>query len=83
MQKEAIYAIANLTTVKNQTLAKFILDENILDFICYALNSSKNDVLLVALEALYTLLNFGEIYFKVIFLFYQRQMKVKTLSQQK
>ena len=66
MQTEAIYAIANLTTVKNKNLAKYILDENILEYICYALNSSKNDVLLVSLEALFTLLNFGEIYFKVL-----------------
>ena len=63
VQKEAIYAIANLTTVDKFNIAKIILDEGILEYICYALNSSKNDVLLVSLEALYRLLDYGRIYF--------------------
>lgn len=64
VQKEAIFALANLTTVEKPNIAKFIFDEDILDYICFALKSSKNDVLLVALEALNRLLEYGNLYFR-------------------
>lgn len=56
--------MSNLTSVDKANVAKIIFDENILDYICYALKSSKNDILLVALEALNRLLEYGDLYFR-------------------
>jgi hypothetical protein len=56
--------LANLTTVEKPNIARIIFDEGILDFLCYGLNSSKSDVLLVTLEGLYRLLDYGQMYFQ-------------------
>ena len=52
-----------MTTIEKPNLIKTVFDEGILDYICFMLNSSKPDILLVSLEGLYRLLDYGRMYF--------------------
>ena len=60
VKKECIWAVCNLTSVNNPNYLKKILDQGILEIICFCLQIQDSKYLAVTIEALANLLSFAQ-----------------------